>query len=274
MADQPTQDKVFQEYLAEISNVMIDEKSSYRVQLDVIEEQFLKFGLTNEQLAQIISDINGKATQYITQYANASAIELIKRDENRELLEQQVLLAKEEVLIKKKELLIKKEELEIKKQDLLIRIEELEGTKAKTKLTEAQVLTEVQKELLMKEQIKTEIQETALKKEQVLTQKKETILKGNQGLTEVQEKLLKTESIKESKAKECLIRAQCVTEGKQQGLLSYQAGLVGRQTTGYDDNRRVKKSEHLSGIAGFAVNAGADDAGSMVTAATAAANSI
>jgi len=100
------------------------------------------------------------------------------------------------------------------------------------------------------------------------------MLKEEQVKTQVQETALKESQTSETSAKECLIRKQCETEEKQQGLIAIQTGLVSRQVVGYDDNRRVKKSEHLSNLAGFAVNAGADGMSGMVTAATHAANQI
>jgi len=215
----------FNGYLKDISLTMIDQESSYTKQIKVIEEQFLRFGLTNEQLAQILAEINGKATQYITQYANASAMELIKLDENRPLLEAQIELARKELEIKEKDLEIKTKDLELK-----------------------------DKELEMKDkQIAIMTQELEIKK---------------------QELLIKQEQLKEMYAKIALINAQVTTEGIQQGLIANQSKLVARQEKGYDDNRRVKKSEHLSGLAGFAVNAGADNANTMVQNANQAANAI
>jgi len=57
-------------------------------------------------------------------------------------------------------------------------------------------------------------------------------------------------------------------------MIDAQKALVIRQTKGYGDNLWIKSAEFEGSLAGFAVNAGADAAGSYVQNATAAANSI
>ena len=295
-------DKIFQEYLKDISLTMISEKSSYAKQNKVIEEQFLRYGLTNEQLAQIIAEINGKAMQFITQYSNASALELVKLNENRPLLEAQIELAHKDIELKEKELIIKDKDLELKDKDLALKDKELVLKESEIQIREKELimmqaeLDIKEQELLIKqEQLKemyakislisnqaaTEIRkalnidaDTKSKDQSVKVQKQEEMLKEEQVKTQVQETALKESQTSETSAKECLIRKQCETEEKQQGLIAIQTGLVSRQVVGYDDNRRVKKSEHLSNLAGFAVNAGADGMSGMVTAATHAANQI
>ena len=295
-------DKIFQQYLADISTTMIDDKSTYTKQTKVIEEQFLRYGLTNEQLAQIISEINGKAMQFITQYANASALELVKLNENRPLLAAQIALAEKELELKEKDLelkekdlalkdkelalkdrqiemqekdialkeqqlLIQQEELKIKQQELILKQEQLKEMTAKIALIEAQTTSEASKNkvLIADEKTKTAQTKNLGAEFDVIVEKKNT---------QIQETAVKRAQAAEIDAKKLLIDAQKITEGKQQILLGSQSTLVLRQVAGYDDNRRVKKSEHLSNLAGFAVNSGADGADAMVSNATHAANAI
>lgn len=277
----------FMKHLVKISTTMIDKDSSYATQMKVIEEQFQKYGLTNEQFASITSEINGAATQYITQYANASSLELVKLEQNQPLLEAQIELAKKDlelkekdlelkdkdIALKEKELLLKDKELElkdkeltimdkeiaIKEAELLIRQEELNKMYAEIKLIDAKVLTETKNLDLIDQEILVKKQQVLLAQQDVLVKKKDVELK-------TQEILLKAQQVKESQAKECLIRSQCVTEGKQQGMITAQTGLVNRQTAGYGDNMLVKAAEFQGGLASFAVNSGSDTAGSAITA--------
>ena len=295
-------DKIFQQYLADISLTMINDKSSYTKQNKAIEEQFLRYGLTNEQVAGIIAEINGKAMQFITQYSNASALELVKLNENRPLLEAQIALANKELelkdkdlelkeadlKLKEKELELKDKELDLKDKELEIKIEQLAQMKidGEIKLQELEIKKqelEIAKEKLMLTRAQTEtekkkpaklVADTALVNAQVGIAGVDKLIKTQQKLTEVQKTELTKQQGLESQKKQCLIAAQCTSEAKQQALLGSQKSLVDRQKTGYDDNRRVKKSEHLGNMAGFAVNSGADGASGMVSAATTAANQI
>ena len=155
----------------------------------------------------------------------------------------------------------------IKQEELLIKKEQLKKTKAEIILINNQAASELKKALNI-------AADTSLKDQQEEVAKKDVLLKSEQKLTQVQETALKKAQVSETNSKKSLIDAQKATEAQQQGLLSRQQGLVQRQTIGYDDNRRVKRSEHLSNLAGFAVNSGADGMGGMVSAATHAANSI
>ena len=109
----------FTKYLKEISLSMIEDGSSYDKQIKAIEWQFDRFGLTNEQMAQLLSEVNGKATQYITQYANSSALELMKLDENKELLDAEVALKKQELLLEQFRIVIESSLNIIYKQEKL-----------------------------------------------------------------------------------------------------------------------------------------------------------
>ena len=295
-------DDIFKGYLTDISLTMTSEQSTYVKQTKAIEEQFLKFGLSNEQLAQIVSEINGKAMQYITQYANSSALELVKLNENRPLLAAQIALAEKELEIKEKDLLLKGKELELKDKEIALMSKELD-------IKDAELLIKQEQVMIAKEELKLKQQELLLKKEQMkevaakinlmeaqtLTEGKKLLsmqaditLKAAQSRnavaefdvivekakTQHQETLVKAAQASEILAKKALIDAQKVTEGRQQDLLASQSRLVIRQVAGYDDNRRVKKAEMSSNMAGFAVNAGADNAGTMVNNANGHINSI
>ncbi len=162
-------DQVFRGYLKDISNGMIDEQSSYDKQLKNIDEQFLRYGLTNEQMATLLSEINGKATQYITQYANASALELVRLQINQPLLEAEILLKEKELELKDKDLLIKDKELAIKEQELALAEKELEIKEKELVKIDAEVIlitnqaaTELQKARLIQAQTMTEAYQQSL----------------------------------------------------------------------------------------------------------------
>ena len=236
----------FKTYLSEISLKMVDEGSSYMQQNKAIEDQFMRLGLSNEQLAQIISEVNGKAMQFVTQYANASAMELIKLDENRELRAVELEIAKKNLELKTVEIDIEKANLKLKAKELEIKIEEL---------------------AIKKIELEIKGEELAIKKRELDKIEDEILLlQAKTDLTGAQQE--------EAEASAGLLGNQSDTEEKQALLVAEQSKLVTRQESGYDDNRRVKKSEHLNGLASFAVNSGADGMAGMVSAATSAANEI
>ena len=162
MAVNTSEDK-FLKYLGDISKSMIDEKSSVAMQIRKVEEQFLKFGLTNEQFSTVIAEINKAGTQYMTQYANASAMELLKIEINQPLLDAEIELKRKELELKDKELALKDKELEIKDKDLELKTKELEIKeqelaikREELKLKQQEVLESQAKVKLINAQVTTE----------------------------------------------------------------------------------------------------------------------
>jgi len=279
-------DVKFRKYLVDISNGMVDKDSSYQKQLTAINEQFLSYGLTNDQMAGLLAEVNGKATQYITQYANASAMEILKLEINQPLLEAEIALKEKELEIKEKDLILKDKEIALKEKDLLLKDKEL---KLKDKELEIMVLeiSIKEQELLIKQeqlkemyaridlliaQTKTEGFKADLTEQQVLVavqdvlvRKQDVLLKQAQVSLTNQDILNKQQNVLESIAKESLIRSQCITEGKQQSMIIAQTGLVDRQTAGYGDNMLVKAAEFQGGLASFAVNSDSDSAQGAIT---------
>lgn len=155
-------EETFLEYLGDISTKMVDDDSVFQKQLTDIGKQKLKFGLTNEQYAQALTQVHVGATQFITQYSNSSSIELLKLELNQPLLDAQIALAEKDLELKDKELELKDKELElmalqinIAEQELLIKQEEL-------KLMYAKIDEIEQKILLMKEQTITETKQQGM----------------------------------------------------------------------------------------------------------------
>lgn len=153
----------FLKYLNSISAEMVDTESVFASQLKQIEEQKLKFGLTNEQYAEAITKIHVAASQFITQYANSSAMELVKLELNQPLLEAEIALKEKDLELKEKDLELKDKDLElkdkeldIKEQELLILQKELEIKEEELKLMYAKIDEIDQKILLMKQQVITE----------------------------------------------------------------------------------------------------------------------
>ena len=159
----------FVSYLEQISKKMISETSSYSTQIKKIEDQLIRFGLTNEQFAVAITEVNKAATQFITQYANSSAIELIRLETQQPLLDAQIELANKdleikdkEIAIKEKDLELKDKELELKDKEIEIATKELELKQADVALKEQQILESQAKVQLIQAQTQTEVTQRGL----------------------------------------------------------------------------------------------------------------
>jgi len=160
----------FVQYLGNISNKMIDENSSFAKQLKDIETQKIKFGLTNEQYAQALTQIHIEATKTITQFANNSAMELLKIEVNQPLLDAELALKEKDLEVKDKDLELKNKELELKDKELEIKDKELEMISKELEIKDQELLIAKEKLKLMEEQI-IEIQaKVGLIEAQILTE--------------------------------------------------------------------------------------------------------
>lgn len=229
-----TVEEQFLQYLGDISTKMIDENSIYQKQKEGIEDQLKRYGLTMPEFGKIMAQLSASASQFMTQYSNASAIELVKLEENRPLLEAQIDLANKDIELKAQDILIKAEdikikqaELKIKEKDLLIKDKELEISEKKIELMTAQI--EVARE------------EIKIKQQELILVRAKAALANAQAATETYHGPL--------------LSAQAATERERAGLTRAQEALTTRQKAGYGDNMLVKAAEFEGGLASFAVNA-------------------
>ncbi len=98
MAEELINDRYIQ-YLQESVVALSDDGSLMKMQTEEINKLFLKFGFTNEQMAEIVGKMFATSTQYINQYATAGAIELIKEEKKSELISAQIEKVNAEILL-------------------------------------------------------------------------------------------------------------------------------------------------------------------------------
>lgn len=78
-------------YLNTIITEMTKSDSFMDLQDKEIEKQFNRFGLTNEQVALVISQTAAAKMQFVNQFATAGAMELIKEQRAQELADAEIL---------------------------------------------------------------------------------------------------------------------------------------------------------------------------------------
>ena len=86
-------------YLSNITATMINETSLMAKQKTELNDLFLKFGFTNEEVSKIAGEVTAASTQFINQYATMGAIELIKEGRQQELIAAQIKKIEAEVLL-------------------------------------------------------------------------------------------------------------------------------------------------------------------------------
>ena len=166
----------FVQYLGDISNKLIDDQSSFTKQLTRIEKQFESFGLTNEQFSQIISKVNGTATQYITQYASGSSLELLKLEQQQPLINAQIALAEKDLELKEKDLLLKDKDLELKNKDLELKSKELQIKEKQLQIMAQELAIKTKQLELMAQQIAESKAKEDLTRAQVLSENKQAAM--------------------------------------------------------------------------------------------------
>jgi hypothetical protein len=125
----------FLDLFGTISDELIDKDSNFQKQIDIAELQFQRFGLTNEQISVFLTEVNKEAIKTFPAYASSSAIEIMKLDQQEEIIAQEILLKKAQVELAEKELQLKDKQIELEDK--------------KIELLEKQIATEeYQKELL------------------------------------------------------------------------------------------------------------------------------
>lgn len=225
-------------YYEEVSDKLVDDDSIFKEQIDVIEKQFTRLGLTNEQLAQVMSQLMSASADFLNRYANGSTLDILKMEQQQPLLDLQEEIAEQDVLLKKEQVKLAEKELEIKDKDLALKYKELELKDKEIRLQDKNIA-------LMDKQIAKVNQEIALMQSQTQTENYK------------QQDLSAATNLK---------GAQAQTETNQASLVSSQKALVDRQTAGYGDNLYVKAGEFQGGLASFAVNSGSDDANAAIQA--------
>ena len=131
----------YNQYLGEIIETLAGDQSFIEEQDKQIEIWFNKYGFTNEQMAQVMAQSLSARMQYVSQFASAGAIELIKEeraqaladkeiekiDKQIELLDAQIEKEKEQKnLIVAQELLIARQE-EGYDDNMLVKAGEFQG---------------------------------------------------------------------------------------------------------------------------------------------------
>lgn len=161
-----TTEENYLKYLGDISAKMVSEDSVFTAQMEEIVNRKLEFGLTNEQFAEVSSKVHTAATQFITQYANSSALELVKLDIQQPLLDAQIAIAEKDLELKDKELEIKDKDLELKDKDLELKDKELE-------LADKEIAIKEEELQLMYQKIAESEQKILLMQQQTITETKQ-----------------------------------------------------------------------------------------------------
>jgi len=197
-----------------------------------LEDQFRRFGFTNEQMAQILAQVYTTSIEATNANASRSALELISienqkdvTDKQAELIDKdiqlkdvQIQLAEADLLLKKCQVKICETDYQIKQIDFDIRNHDAYIRSVQRDITD--------QELLLKEcQVAGCELDNQLKEKQLSIGDKDLALKD-----------------------------------AELGLSIEQKNLVQRQIRGYDDNMLIKIAEFQGGLASFAVNANSDTA--------------
>ncbi len=177
-----TIETLYLQYLGSITDKMTDDKSLIETQAQRIDDQFLRFGLTNEQMAKILSEMHVATSEFATKNANMAALDLIKIEKDSEYKDAQIEILNAELELKEKDLELKDKELELKEADLLLKEKDLElkeqellKMNAEIDLMEAKIITESKQQLNI-------VADTALKTKKAATETNQTLLVASQKL--------------------------------------------------------------------------------------------
>ena len=130
----------FLKYIDDITAKFVSDTSLIKNQYTKVDELLLSYGIDNTQKAQVIAELTKSVIGETGREINSSAIELLKIEEEQELRDVKLLIAKEELKIKAIEAEIAKTKLAQAKLELL-------GIKCKNELVCAQAATERAKKL-------------------------------------------------------------------------------------------------------------------------------
>ena len=97
--------ETFNTYLASILNEMTKTDSFTEKQFKQLEDLFDKFGLTTEEVSQVMAKSNVAQTQYINQFAVQGALELIKEEKQQELIDKQIEKVDKEIALLDKQII-------------------------------------------------------------------------------------------------------------------------------------------------------------------------
>ena len=245
-------EKLFLQYSESVLDDLVNDKSTVQMENKRLEQEFLSFGLTNEQISKVIAESTINNVKTLSSLTMSTALELLKTEKDNELKDAEIDLKKKELEIKDKDLELKNKELLLKDKELLLKDKELDKIDAEIDLLEAQEDTELKKSLDL-------AASAALKGKQALTQVKEALdLVASTNLKEAQ-KATEIEKALEVEQAAALKMNQAATELKQALLVEHQGLLVKRQKEGYGDNMLVKAGEFEGGLASFAINSAPDN---------------
>ncbi len=172
MADKTAIEELYLQYSDSIENSMLDDDSVYKKENDRLEESLLNFGLTNQEIAKVVSESTLNNIKVFTAATASTTMDLLRTEKDNELKDKQIEMADIELLIKEEELKIKKLDVELKHKELEIAIQALA-------LKKNEVISESAKAKLINEQVDTE-------KAKQKDLEASATLKGKQTLSEVQ----------------------------------------------------------------------------------------
>ncbi len=176
MADKTAIEELYLQYSDSIENSMLDDDSVYKKENDRLEESLLNFGLTNQEIAKVVSESTLNNIKVFTTATANTTMDLLRTEKDNELKDKQIETADIELLIKEEELKIKKLDVELKHKELEIAIQALA-------LKKNEVISEKAKADLLNEQVDTE-------KAKQKDLEASATLKGKQTLSEVQNSTL------------------------------------------------------------------------------------
>ena len=252
------------DYLKQIKTELLDKDGVFELLQKNIEDQFLAYGFTNVEKAEIIAQMNVAAIQFLDQFSTAGAIELIKTDKQNELVDAQKDKIAADIRLIDAE--IKLLECRTKNEcdkNALIPIEIQTAQKNMERTTQS-ILTEKSKAKLTDCQATNECARGAMIPLD-LTAKSKEIEKTSENIKAITASIdMTTCQSKNECDKNALIPLELKLKEKQNldvsaatALKLKQALMVKRQTENYNDNMLVKAAEFQGGVASYALNAAA-----------------
>ncbi len=236
----------FKQYYGDIVEEMTGSDSILETHISRMEEQFKRFGFTNEQIAQVLTQVYTTSIEATNANASQSALQLLRIENEKDVSDKQAESIDADIALKECQLIGCQTDNEIKiiEKDIL-------GEEYNLKLCQVKVCESDYQIKLVDLQIRNH---------------DEYIRSVQEDITD-QELLLKTCQVEGCGIDNQIKRRQLTIADKDIALKdaelelnTQQKFLVERQRRGYDDNMLIKVAEFQGGLASFAVNANSDSA--------------